>query len=191
MANEVQMTMDEEIECGTRRPCVECRQFIRALLEFEFTSDDGKGKDEASDDGKGEETGKGKASEEALGGQCVYGPRNKTEGWQPIDAGHLGAMVKALGKANFERWMEATSRNPKHEGKPNWQVWEENAMTMKEKRILVTWVFGNAWSKLCSDSYKHARVSAFLKTGCLLTVSGVNDTSSRWLARHRRVVAAP
>ena len=112
---------------------------------------------------------------QALGGQCLYGPRNKTEGWQPIDAGHLGAMVKALGKANFERWMEAKSRNPKHAGKPNWQVWEENAMTMSEKRILVTWVFGYAWSKLCSDKYKHARVSAFLKTGCLLTVSGVND----------------
>ena len=90
-------------------------------------------------------------------------------------------MVKALGKANFERWMEAKSRNPKHAGKPNWQVWEENAMTMSEKRILVTWVFGYAWSKLCSDKYKHARVSAFLKIACSRCPAST-IIASLWLA---------
>ncbi len=33
---------------------------------------------------------------QALGGICIFGPKNKTEGWQPIDAGHLGAILKEL-----------------------------------------------------------------------------------------------
>jgi hypothetical protein len=48
---------------------------------------------------------------EKVGGQCVYGPRNKTQVWQPIDAGHIGAIVKAIGKDLRRR-----KRNtPKHE----------------------------------------------------------------------------
>ena len=42
---------------------------------------------------------------EELGGTCVYGPPNETESWQPIDAGHLGAMIKAKAKEYLEIWM--------------------------------------------------------------------------------------
>ena len=112
---------------------------------------------------------------ERIGGQCVYGPRNKTQVWQPIDAGHLGAILKATGKENFERWLCATSRNKKYPDKKNWELWESNKLSMREKRILVTWVFGCAWSRVCGQKFKHARVSAFLKTGLLLTLTGVND----------------
>ena len=43
---------------------------------------------------------------EASGGSTVYGPRNRTEGWQPIDCGHLGAVLKQLAIGHFEMWME-------------------------------------------------------------------------------------
>ena len=41
-----------------------------------------------------------------LGGVCAYGPKGCTEGWQPIDSGHIGATFKALANSKFEAWME-------------------------------------------------------------------------------------
>ena len=47
--------------------------------------------------------------------------------------------------------------------------------TMREKRILMTWIFGAAWDTFCTKKYDHMRRSAFLKTGALLTMTGKND----------------
>ena len=81
----------------------------------------------------------------ALGGSCAYGPPGKTEGWQPIDAGHIGAQLKCLAKVHFELWMEQKGADEQY----NWQKWEKNAMTTREKRVLMTWIFGNAYDELC------------------------------------------
>jgi hypothetical protein len=35
----------------------------------------------------------------------AYGPPGKTEAWQPLDAGHLGAAIKTLAKEFLEIWM--------------------------------------------------------------------------------------
>ena len=112
-----------------------------------------------------------------LKGECVYGPPNKTEAWQPIDAGHLAAVLKALAKQAFDIWMmkpyqgQIVFESPKQ----NWEVWEDNKFTMKEKRILMTWIFGDAWQVLCGPKYNHLRFRAFEKCGLCMTMSGKND----------------
>ena len=45
----------------------------------------------------------------------------------------------------------------------------------KEKRILATWVFGEAWGRFTTAKYARMRLSAFLTTGCGLTLNGKND----------------
>ena len=45
----------------------------------------------------------------------------------------------------------------------------------KEKRILATWVFGEAWDRFNTAQYGRMRMSAFVTTGCGLTVTGEND----------------
>jgi hypothetical protein len=89
---------------------------------------------------------------QAAGVECAYGPRNQTEYWQPIDQGHIGAVLKQLARVEFEKWMEQL---PEGDGPPetweyNWQKWESNRMPAKEKRVLMTWVFGRAWEQLLS-----------------------------------------
>ena len=39
----------------------------------------------------------------------------------------------------------------------------------------MTWIFGDAYSRLCSDEFKHHRRMAFVRTGCHVTLSGTND----------------
>ena len=29
----------------------------------------------------------------------------------------------------------------------NWQRWEDNKLSMREKRVLMTWIFGKAWER--------------------------------------------
>ena len=42
----------------------------------------------------------------AANGSAVFGPPNKTEGWQPIDAGHLGATLKELARHCFHNFLD-------------------------------------------------------------------------------------
>ena len=35
-------------------------------------------------------------------GTLVFGPPQRTEGWQPIDCGHIGATLKTMGIEKFE-----------------------------------------------------------------------------------------
>ncbi len=103
----------------------------------------------------------------------MYGPTGRTEGWQPIDAGHIGAIVKALAKEAFQLWMDSPSRQVP--GESNWQRWERGALSMREKRILMTHVFGDCWKRFCSQRYHMTRVRAFQRTGCAATLTGAND----------------
>ena len=48
-------------------------------------------------------------------------------------------------------------------------------MTMSEKRIMSTWVFGEAWDRFCSNAYLAFRQKAFLMCGTMITVNGIND----------------
>ena len=105
-------------------------------------------------------------------GQVVYGPPQRTDGWQPIDCGHLGANLKALGKEKFESWMA----KPAADGSgSNWEKWDKNKFTTSEKRIAMTWVFGEAYEELCGKQYHALRRAAFEKGGCMITLSGKND----------------
>ena len=106
-----------------------------------------------------------------LGGVCAYGPKGCTEGWQPIDSGHIGATFKALANSKFEAWMEKTYEP----GKQNWEKWEANKVSQKEKRILCSFVFGEAWAEMCSDKYAWIRHAAFVRAGLLCTLHGKND----------------
>jgi len=87
---------------------------------------------------------------QSRGVESAYGPRNQTEYWQPIDAGHVGAVLKQLGRAELEKWMETPSNPdaPPESRQYHWQLWESNKMQASEKRILMTWVFGRAWEQL-------------------------------------------
>jgi hypothetical protein len=42
-----------------------------------------------------------------VGIHACYGSRNKTETWQPIDAGHLGACLKSIAKNKWEEWLQS------------------------------------------------------------------------------------
>ena len=105
-----------------------------------------------------------------MGGTCAYGPPNKTQHWQPIDAGHVGAVLKQIARGFFETWMEDTT-----DGTPNYVRWEENRLSASDKRIMLTYIYGNAYQMLCSAKYDVLRERAFLKTGMLLTLTGEND----------------
>ena len=93
---------------------------------------------------------------------------------QPVDGGDVGAIVKSIGKGCFEEWLDRPSL--KTPGKLNWEMWFDGEVNASEKRIMATWVFGEAWSRFCSAKYATVRRDAFLHTGLLLpTVTGKDD----------------
>ena len=63
--------------------------------------------------------------------QAIYGPAGKTETWQPVDAGHVGALVKALARGIFEAHM-SKERRP---GVSNWGAWKMGVFTAKEQPL--------------------------------------------------------
>ena len=78
--------------------------------------------------------------------------------------------MKSIAKEKWEVWMERDDE----EGRPNWERWEKKKMTMSDKRILMTWIFGDSWSELCGKKYAHFRRAAFEKGGVAVTASGKN-----------------
>ena len=72
-----------------------------------------------------------------VGGQVVFGPPNATDGWQPIDRGGIGVVLKTLIGDQQECWLEQTDPL----GEPNWKKWERG-VSVAEKRILLTWWAG-------------------------------------------------
>ena len=107
----------------------------------------------------------------AMRGTCAYGPQGESQHWQPIDAGHLGAVLKEIARGFFETWLEGSATD----GFPNYVRWQTNSLTATDKRIMLTWVYGNAYERLCSPQYDTLRERAFLMTGMLLTLTGEND----------------
>ena len=57
----------------------------------------------------------------------------------------------------------------------NWECWEQNIMSASEKRIMVSWLVGEAWMEFQSDRYKRVRAAAFEHTGLAMTLTGKND----------------
>ena len=44
---------------------------------------------------------------------ACYGPRGRTECWQPIDAGHLGACLKSIAKEEWQIWLDKSTLDPR------------------------------------------------------------------------------
>ena len=113
-------------------------------------------------------------------GRWIYGPPQRTHGWQPIDCGHLGATLKHIAKEKWEVWMDKPSDDQEGvaagaEPRSNWDVWESGGFTASQKRILMTWIFGDSYNELISKKYYNLRRSAFEKGGVAVTSSGKND----------------
>ena len=90
-----------------------------------------------------------------IGVQGCFGPATAIEGWQPIDAGHIGAVIKALAKGFMQSWMEQFSLA--HPDMRNYELWQQGKITASEKRSLMTFVFGEAWKKLQETKYKRMK----------------------------------
>ena len=60
--------------------------------------------------------------------QAIDGPAGKTGMWQPVDAGHVGALVKAIARSIFEMHMS----REKSPGTSNWEAWKMGAFTAKD-----------------------------------------------------------
>jgi hypothetical protein len=110
---------------------------------------------------------------EAAGGSCAFGPAWLTHAWAPIDRGHIGATLKHVAKEKFSDWLEEDSTtNP---GEKNYEVWDRGKVTASQKRILCTWLFGEAWQTIQGPEFKRLRGSAFWLSGLAMTMTGVND----------------
>ena len=100
-----------------------------------------------------------------------------TAGLAGFHRGHLGAVLKGLAKKHFEAWLEQPSNpeKPVREHIANWKLWESNRMSAREKRILMTYVYGDAYEEFCSPRFLHCRQQAFRMTGLCMDVAGKND----------------
>ncbi len=108
--------------------------------------------------------------------ECVYGPKNMTEVWQPVDAGHIGASIKQIAKDKWAEWLELDTLEP---GKKNGDVYGENKMRAKDKRIVTTHILGAAFEQWSSPFYDRMRLMAFVGTGAAMTNSGKTDKLAR------------
>ena len=88
----------------------------------------------------------------------VYFPPAMTEVIQPIDAGYGRSTRCCIGN-ELDRWFMDAS---------NLEKWEAN-MTASERRILVSYLVGQANSKMMSDEMDDLRIGCFERTGCLIT----------------------
>ena len=105
--------------------------------------------------------------------ESLYGPANKTEMWQPIDAGHVGACIKSIATNEWDKWLDMDTVKP---GTKNWNLYIERKLSQSQKRIITTHIVGNAWETWCGSAYDHMRMNAFVQTGCALTTTGKNDS---------------
>ena len=106
-------------------------------------------------------------------GIAAYGPKNITECWQPVDAGHIGAMLKQLARSKFDSWMD--ERCTEHPELSNWQAWDQRKLSARSKRIMMTWVFGDAYEELRGPKYYEMRRRAFETTGLHIKLTTISD----------------
>ena len=96
--------------------------------------------------------------------ESVFGPASRTDGWQPVDRGHVGALLKQWARQDQAVWLEDDD---------NFQKWENGKLSAKEKRVLCTKWFGAAWRKLKAHPAVVER--AFAATGCGCDMLGHTD----------------
>ena len=109
-----------------------------------------------------------------LGGVAAYGPKGKTEAWQPVDYGHIGACLKELARRFWDVFFDQSTLV---EGMDNFTAMEQGKATMRQKRVAATHVYGQAWDAFRQKPYLNLRRRAFLGSGAMLTTSGTNDHS--------------
>ena len=84
----------------------------------------------------------------------------------------MGGWATALQQICFEEIVLQSIDEP---SETNWQRWEKNKVSARQKRILTTWIFGEAWADIQKPQYRALRLAAFAHSGCGITESGVND----------------
>jgi hypothetical protein len=118
-------------------------------------------------------------------GEVIFGPRGKTDGWQPIDVGGLGSIFKALFRVEQELWMDLTFTT--EDGLhvlPNWRRWE-SSLTARDKRVLTSWWAGQAYEKFIGEKYDHARENSFQRGGCTAGTEGFDSNVVQVQGLHR------
>lgn len=100
---------------------------------------------------------------------CIvrFGPAGLTDLWQPVDH-HVGKLLKDYVHHEYEQLMEETP-----------EKWEDGAISMQEKRVLVTKWVGAAWQRLCTEKPEFL-IRAFSSTG-----------KCNWFVESVQVVASP
>ena len=70
-------------------------------------------------------------------------------------------------------WLEQdSSLNPEEK---NYVRFEAGKLTMKEKRILSTFIFAEAWQRFTGPKFQQCRLMAWVHSGAALTTTGKND----------------
>ena len=70
-------------------------------------------------------------------------------------------------------WLEEDSLlNP---GEKNYVRFEAGKLAMKEKRILSTYIFAEAWQRFTGPKFQQCRLMAWVHSGAALTTTGKND----------------
>ena len=64
----------------------------------------------------------------------LFGPKNKTKHWQPLDAGGVNSTFKALQRVIMEQWLEEFADNE--------EKWVAGKVSASELRVLLTWWVG-------------------------------------------------
>ena len=71
------------------------------------------------------------------------------------------------------QWLEQdTPLNPMEK---NYVRFEAGKLTMKEQRILSTFIFAEAWEQFTAPKFQHCRLMAWVHSGAAVTTTGKND----------------
>ena len=97
-----------------------------------------------------------------------FGEPDTTSEWQPVDAGIAKELKElALGdRVGLDKWLES---------KANRKRWTRNQINAQARRLLSMKFLGAAWDSLHSADYSRLRMSAWRRTGCLITADGSDD----------------
>ena len=83
-----------------------------------------------------------------------YGLPNATDLWQPVDAGY-GKVLKTLMEQEHHSWLDDEEHADRWYG-------NEELLSAKERRNLITHWAGEAYKKLCGDEYNEFRKTLWL-----------------------------
>ena len=70
-------------------------------------------------------------------------------------------------------WLERDS--PLNPMEKNYVRFDSGKLTMKEKRILSTFIFAEAWQRFTGPKFQQCRLMAWVHSGGALTTTGKND----------------